>query len=548
MKRFIETYNGEQFDLLIIGGGITGASVAYEAASRNLKTALVEKSDFGSATSAATSKMIHGGLRYLSNFDFKLVRESLKERRTLMNIAPNFVHPAPFLFSTYKKDKVSFNMMKLAMILYEILSFDKNWLWDKSKKMPGFKSLTAQEILKHFPNAIAKDLIGGHLYYDCSSHSPERLTLAFIKSAVKYGAKVANYTEVKEFITDEIDRKNKIVKGVVVKNKIDGKKYKINAKLVINCSGPWADIILDKVKKNNNNHELRRSEGIHFIIKKEVQDATFTAYSKGGQHFFLFPYRNHTLVGTTDKEYIGRPEDFKVTKGAVNELIEKVNSAYGRTKKIRYKDILFTYGGLRPLVENQTEESYTSSRKYEITGEKKNGISGLITVEGGKYTTSRMLAEKTINKAFKILKYPLKKSVTKKMYLSVSEIKNYQKFLNEKKIQYADYDASQIEFLVKSYGTEIDRIIEIAHRHKDLNTKLNTDGELLAQVKYAIQEEMALTLSDIIFRRTGIGLLGHPGKDIIEKIAQLAAKELKWSEDKMVEEIRTVNHKFEIPK
>ena len=229
MERFIDNYKDKEFDLIIIGGGITGATVAYEAASRGISVALLEKSDFGAATSAATSKMIHGGLRYLSTFEFSLVRESLKERRVLTNIAPNFVHPVPFLFSIYKNGKTSNSMMKVGMLLYELFSFDKNWLWDKSKKMPFHKGVSAKKVKKLIPNAIKKDLVGAQIYYDCSSHSPERLTLAFIKSAVKYGASVANYTEVNDFILEDKE-KYKSVKGVIVTDKLSGKRYENSCK------------------------------------------------------------------------------------------------------------------------------------------------------------------------------------------------------------------------------------------------------------------------------------------------------------------------------
>ena len=173
---------------------------------------------------------------------------------------------------------------------------------------------------------------------------------------------------------------------------------KIPAKLVINCAGPWADILLDKAKKKLDNQVLRRSEGIHFVTKKLVDKYIFTGETSNGKHFFLVPYRNHTLIGTTDKEYIGKPDDYKVTKKAIIELLNDVNKSFGENEKIAYKDILYAYGGLRPLVEDQTEDVYNASRKFEITGEKKNGIIGLITVEGGKFTTSRLLAEKLLIK------------------------------------------------------------------------------------------------------------------------------------------------------
>ncbi len=546
MKRFIENYQGEEFDLIVIGGGITGATVAYEAASRGLKVALVEKSDFGSATSAATSKMIHGGLRYLSTYEFGLVRESLKERRVLTNIAPNFVHPVPFLFSIYKDSKTSNLMMKIGMLLYELFSFDKNRLWDNSKKMPSHKSISAQGVTNLIPNALTKDLVGAQVYYDCSSHSPERLTLAFIKSAVKYGAHVANYTKVDDFIIED-NAKSKTIKGIKVKDELSRKNHDINAKLVINCAGPWADIVLDKAKENIDDQELRRSEGIHFITKKLVDKYIFTGATLEGKHFFLVPYRNHTLIGTTDKEYIGKPDDYKVTKKAITELLNDVNQSFGDNEKIKYKDILYAYGGLRPLVEDQTEDVYNSSRKYEITGEKKNGIEGLITVEGGKFTTSRMLAEKAIDKALKILKFPKKKSISENQYLNVSNIKNFDDFVEKKQKQYVEVLPDQIEYLAKSYGTEIDKIFSIADNDKTLLEPLNADGENLSQVLFAIRNEMASTLSDIMLRRTGIALLGHPGKETMRKVAKLAAKELDWNNKEMEIEISKMEEILKIP-
>jgi glycerol-3-phosphate dehydrogenase len=546
MKRFIENYQDREFDLIVIGGGITGATVAYEAASRGLSVALLEKSDFSGATSAATSKMIHGGLRYLSTFEFGLVRESLKERRVLMNIAPNFVHPAPFIFSVYKKDKVPNYKMKIGMLLYELFSFDKNRLWDKSRKMPNHKSISPDEVLKLVPGALKKGLVGGHLYYDCSSHSPERLTLAFIKSAVKYGASVANYTEVNDFIIEKA-KNRKTIKGVKVTDKLNNRQLELKGKMIINCAGPWADILLGKAREKHEDEVLRRSEGIHFITKKLLEKYTFSGATPGGKHFFLVPYRNHTLIGTTDKEYIGKPDDYKVTKQAITELLNEVNQSFGEKEKIKYEEIVYAYGGLRPLVEDQTEDVYNSSRKYEITGEKKNGIAGLITVEGGKYTTSRMLAEKAVNKAIRILKMPKQKSISAKQHIYGSEIKNFKEFLKNKQKQYPNFKPEQIEFLVKSYGTEIDKLFSLMNENPDLKLVLNNDGENLAQVVYAIRYEMAKTLPDILMRRTGLGQLGHPGKDILEKIVQTAAKELKWNDKQMHDEITKIENILKVP-
>ncbi len=202
MKRFIEEPGNYDYDIIIIGGGITGAAVAYEAASRGLKTALVEKKDFSCATSAATSKLIHGGLRYLANAEFGLVRESLKERRTLENIAPNFVYPIPMMM-VHDTVCPKNNPLEIGIGLriYDALSYDRNRTWDKSKKIPAHRRISSSEALVLEPGIFAQGIKSASVFYDCSNIFPERLTLAFIKSAVHHGAQVANYARVEGFIT-----------------------------------------------------------------------------------------------------------------------------------------------------------------------------------------------------------------------------------------------------------------------------------------------------------------------------------------------------------
>ncbi len=547
MKRFIENYQSESFDILIIGGGISGACIAYEAATRGLKVALVEKGDFGAATSAATSKMIHGGLRYLAKMELSLVRESLRERRILSNIAPNFVQPIPFLLSYYDRDKAGGGLLKIGMLLYELLSFDKGWLKDKSKKMPLHQTISREKVISAIPKANSKGLKGAHLYYDCVNHFPERFTLAFLKSAVKHGAKIANYTKMEDFILEQNADGQQVVKGVQVTDLLHQKQHQLNANLVINCAGPWADLVLNKIKKPKTHKQLRRSEGIHIITKKLVDKYIFSGATKTGKHYFIVPYRNHALIGTTDKEYIGHPNEWKVTKSAITELLDTVNESFGNGEKIRYEDIVYAYGGLRPLVASEKEDTYNASRKYELTDLSADGIEGLIGVEGGKWTTSRGLAEIVIDKAFKKLNITSKKSSTATNYVIGSEIENLATFTKEKQVQYPNYSEAQIEYLVKSYGTEIDAVMELTAQNPAWQKSITADGENLGQIVYAIRNEMAFTLSDLLLRRTGIGLLGHPGEEKLAEIATLAAKELNWSEEKKQQEIKTINQLLQLP-
>ena len=542
MKRETEKIEEQHFDLIVIGGGVTGAAIAYEAASRGLSVALFEKNDFGGATSAATSKMIHGGLRYLAKMELKLVRESLRERKILCNIAPNFVHPFPYLLASYTSDKTPGWMLKMAMIIYDLLSFDKNWLRDKSKLMPRHKSISKEKIVKDESQVLQNGLQHSQIYYDCLNFSPERLTLAFVKSAVKYGAKVLNYAEVKSLLFKEKQQ----VSGVKIYDEIGRKEFQVYGNYVINCTGPWVDLLLQKALGNKVEKTLKRSEGIHVITTQKVEKYIVTLTTKSGRHCFVVPWRNYTLLGTTDKEFVGHPDEYRVTKKSVLEFINEVNEVFGEKDKFSYSDVKYVYGGLRPLVEDQTENVYESSRKYEIVNHKKDGIQGLLTVEGGKYTTSRSLAENTINVLSKMSNLKIQKSVSKKQFLEGCALENTKDFILQQQLNYPEYGKCQLEYLAKMYGTEIKELLELAEK-ENLKTRLNSDGELEAQVIYAIQNEMAVKLSDIFMRRTGIGTVGNPGEQVLKRVAELAAKELNWKSEKQAAELAEMSVLFKLP-
>lgn len=543
MNRFIENYKGEFFDVIVIGGGITGAAVAYDAASRGLSVALVEKNDFGGATSAATSKMIHGGLRYLATMQFRLVRESLKERKTMENIAPNFVYPMPMMVTTNNLKLANSKwIIKIGMILYDFLSFDKGWTWDTSKRISHHRTMSREKVLQLEPNVKKDGLSGASVFFDCVSIFPERLTLAFIKSAVHHGAQVANYSEVEDFIIDNANR----VSGIIVHDKLNGARISIHGGVIVNCGGPWADIILGLARKRANGEQLRRSEGIHIITRKLVNDHIIGCMTSRGRHLFIIPWRNHTLIGTTDKEYIGNPDEYRVTATSIKELLDEINESFGEGT-LSFNDILYTYGGLRPLVEDQTEDVYESSRKYEIYDNKADGLDGLITVEGGKYTTSRSLAEHVLRLVAKKSNRKLGRTVTDRQFLYGSEIPDLKKFLKTIIAENSDFNGKTLGYLGKNYGTEYARVLQIARSNRFLMKIVNDDGEITAQVVYAVRYEMARTLNDILFRRTGIGTLGHPGEAVLKEVACIAGKELHWSRSRIRDEIEKARRVFVVP-
>jgi glycerol-3-phosphate dehydrogenase len=541
LKRYIEDHVGNKFDLIVIGGGITGAAVAYSAAASGLSVALFEKNDYGSATSAATSKLIHGGLRYLANMEFRLVRESLRERRILGNIAPNLVYPLPFILPNYKRGKGNIWKILLGMVLYDLLSYDKKDTWDKSKQLPNHKIISHSQTIILEPNVKKENLLNAAFFFDCQSISPERLTLAFIKSAAEYGAEVSNYASVEAV---KFDAESKIT-GIEVIDIFSGEKKDFYTNLIINCGGPWTDNILNHAAKRNlPAYKVKRSEGIHIITKKIAGDHVVSLQTKDGRHMMIMPWRGHSLIGTTDKEYSGNPDDYKVSKESLYEVVKSVNENFG--KKISRSDIKYAYGGLRSLVDDKTKNSYRASRKYKVYDNAIDGIEGMITVEGGKFTTSRNLAIEVLKLVSKKLKKPLSDSVTKNFYLSGCEIKDMKQFMITQHLNYTDFNRLTIEYVSRNYGSDSDVIFKIARDNSRFAEVISHDGEILAEIVYAIKYENAKTLTDIMLRRTGIGTLGNPGKDIIEKIIKLAAEMLNWDKKRIEVENESVKRVYEL--
>lgn len=532
LKRYIEEGKPGKFDLVIVGGGITGAAVAYIAAARGLAVALFEKNDYGGATSAATSKLIHGGLRYLANGELRLVRESLRERRILGNIAPNFVYPLPFIMPMYKRWRGNIWKMLIGMYLYDMLSYDKKDTWDKSKKLQNHRLINHRKTIRVEPNLKMEDLRNAFYFFDYQSIFPERLTLAFIKSAAEYGACVSNYTPVEGFIYGE----GKKITGVKVRDLFTDKTREVHADLVVNCGGTWADKILGMAAGSDQlAHRVKRSEGIHIITKKIAGHHVVSIQKADGGHMMIMPWRDHSLIGTTDKEFLGDPDEYRVSMESIDEIISNVNNNYGR--KISREDIVHAYGGLRPLVDDQTKGSYETSRKYEVYDNAVDGIDGMITVEGGKYTTSRSLAREVLKLISAKLNRTLSDPVSDNLYLSGCEIRDMKQFMIRQYLNYKEFSRNTVEYVSRNYGTESQVVFRIARSNPRFAEEVSHDGEILAEVVYAIQYESAKTLRDIMLRRTGIGTLGNPGKTVIDKIASLAAGMLGWSEKRKEDEI-----------
>lgn len=538
MKRFIETHKPEQhYDVIVIGGGITGAAVMHALTAQGKKVALVEKNDFGGATSAATSKLIHGGLRYLKNMELSLVRESLRERRILANIAPNLVYPLPFMVPLYTQKDVL--LLRNGMFLYHLLSYDKTWVNDKQKALPKHRIISNEESVEAEGNMRTDGLIRSVVYYDYQNFSPERMTLAFLQTGTARGGVVSNYTRVERFLQN-----NKHVEGVVVRDLFSGEEKELFAKLTINCAGTWADEVLAQANQVEI-HQMKRSEGIHIICKNLTTKHAVTFSTSEGKHFMLMPWRGHTLIGTTDKIFNDKPDNYRVSKESIDEILEQVNKHFG-SGNLTYKDILHAYGGLRPLIDDGND-SYNSSRKYEIFDHAKEGNHGLITVEGGKYTTSRNLAHNVAKMAATKLNCRFRKSNTNKMPLAGCNVHNIEQYIVEKQADFPNIQPDSIAIICRNFGTNAPSVLRLAQKNEDLQMRLTHDGELLAEVPYVIENEAAYTLKDILLRRTGIGTLGQPTDTALQAIAMVAASCLQWSKERKQQEIESIYKHYALP-
>jgi len=545
MERYTGSGGNDTFDVIVIGGGISGAAIAYEAATRGLRVALFEKGDFCEATSAASSKLIHGGLRYLANMEYGLVRESLRERRILENIAPNFVYPLPMLFPHYRSQLKSNKwLVKIGLTLYDLLAFDKGRTWDPGKKIPHHTTLSAGRARRLQPLLKPGGLTGASLFYDCLNIFPERLALAFIRSAMAHGAQVANYARVSGFLLDSAQT---TVQGVKVEDLIHSRTFEIRGKVTLNCAGPWVDSVLAMTRSSENHHRLQRSEGIH-IITEPVINATsaVSAITPKGRHCFLIPWRGHTLIGTTDKPYEGHPDDYRVTRRSIEELIVAVNASFDGLS-LTLADVRHCYGGLRPLVETQTAETYKSSRKYEIHDHAGEGLDHLISVEGGKWTTSRHLAEKVIDLVREKTALPIPPSVSERKYLEGSAIRDMDTFLRQAIAANRDFAEDTVAYLGQIYGTLYPEVLDLARQDKTLAEPLNAQGDILAQAVYAARHETTHTLTDIVLRRTGIATIGSPGEAILRRVAETVAPELGWDDTRIQQEVSKTAAFLKIP-
>ncbi|WP_061248649.1 glycerol-3-phosphate dehydrogenase/oxidase [Leptospira alstonii] len=527
------------YDLLVIGGGITGAHVLWDSTLRGMKSVLLEKNDYASGTSQATSKMIHGGLRYLKNFELGLVRESLHERATLARITPQAVQTMGILVPIYTN--VDRFVLKVGMELYNALSYDRNTNICKDRLIPKYGFLSKEQTIMESPTIERDKLKGSYLYYDYLNLNPERHTCEFIFSAREKGAEAKNYTEVISIV-----RSGDSLYTVIAKDKISGKEISFQTKSVVNAAGPWADIVESLAGVEIDKH-LVRSKGIHVVTRKICGDKTLVTKKKDGTHLFIIPWRNKTIIGTTDTEYADNPDRFRVTKRDIEELLSEVNNSFGYTD-LTLDDVDFYYGGLRPLVEDpgETKSTYNASRKTEIFDHKESGFPGFFTAMGGKYTTSRGVAEEVVNKVVDYLPGNFRVCETAVIPPDTGNYSDVLSLIKTLGKKFPKLSGETIEILSFRYGSQAYRILEKSTAKEEFYALQNGEKFFESEVRFITNREDIRFATDFFFRRSGVGVPGLPEEKETNKLVRSLAKHLRWNPARISQEVKSIKERYKI--
>ncbi len=495
------------FDVIIVGAGINGAGIARDAAMRGLKVLVLDKGDIGGGTSSYSTRLIHGGLRYLEYGELGLVRESLRERETLLRIAPHLVRPIPILIPIYKAASRGRTAIRVGMIAYDLLS--------PGKSVPKHQVLSREETLQRNPGLRAEGLVGSVIYYDCQVEFAERLVLENVLSAREHGAEVLTYARV-----------NKIQQHAVEFRSAECLES-ATAKVIINAAGPWVDDVLQQDKKL-----IGGTKGSHIVVKPFAgapSQAVYVEAESDRRPFFVIPWNNNFLIGTTDDRFEGDLDQVRSESWEVDYLLKETNRVFPNAS-LKRADICYSYAGVRPLPFTSNEHEGGITRRHFIR--EHSSVKNLFSIVGGKLTTYRSLAEECVDLVFKRLGRSSPPCRTHELALPGAKSAGV--------FDWPENFAENVRRrLLVVYGSRAKEIVDLCQARRSLaETFGREDNVLAAEIVFAFESELATTLTDCLMRRTMIGLDCDLGREDVEAAANVGKKYLSWSDERIIEEIR----------
>jgi len=520
MTRDFEALSKTKFDLAIIGGGINGAATARDAALRGLKVALVEARDFASGTSSRSSKLIHGGLRYLGQFEFKLVHEARRERALLLKLAPHLAQPVPFLLPIYRGDPYSPFKIRAGLTLYDLLG--------NLGRQDRHRMLTPDEALQRVPALRAEGLRAGAVYFD-SETDDARLTLENVIDAADHGAVVLNYTEIRSLSVSRSAGGARVMTAEA-EDKLTGRRNEIAARFWVNATGPWVDQIRALLPGFDGSKTIRLTKGTHIILPPVAGPfAMFAAILPGERIFVMAPWHGYALMGTTDTDFEGDPASVRPDEADIEYLLAAVNRVLRRP--LSASDVVGAFSGLRALAIQPGRSPSANTREYRF--HRGDLLKNFISVCGGKLTTARALGEKLVDLISSELGPPANTTKharsTREVPLPGGHTGVFNVFVN-----YAAWDAVAkfnlpypiAERIVKTYGSRWAQVLEPILGDKSLAQPLPGSPTLLAaEVDFAIRHEMATNAEDFLLRRSGLNWLAESKlRDAAPAVAEIFGK------------------------
>lgn len=542
-----------EYDVLVIGGGIFGLCTAYDAAQRGLSVALIEKGDFAHATSANSFKMVHGGIRYLQHADIRRLRESSAERRVFLRIAPHLVEPIPILIPTYGHAAKGKAVLSAGFALYDLLTFDRNnGIADRHRWIPRTQMLTAADVLHLFPDLPIGGLTGGGVFHDGQMYNPTRLALAFLLGAVRHGARAANYVEATGFLT----RGDRVL-GVRAIDRATGNPLEVRAKITVNATGSWAERLNTALGVSQGVDMPTFSRDACFVVGRRLFEHPFALaipgrtrdpdaiVSRSARHLFVVPWREYTLVGVWHKVHRGSPDHVSLTVAEVESFIEELNWAYPALE-LSLDDVSMVNFGLVLFGENDPHavDLRYGKRSELVDHAHRDRVQGLISLVGVRYTTARAVAEKATELVFGKLGWEAPRCRTGISALPGGEVENVSSFPETVRSGATGVSEALARRIARNYGSDFRQLFDDGGDDPSWLKTLPGSQVIRAEVRHAVRREMAIRLSDIVFRRTDLGTGGHPGAAALHSCAELAARLLGWSNETMEREIADIDGHF----
>lgn len=522
----------EVFDLVVVGGGINGAGIAHDAALRGLRVLLVEQRDLAFGTSSRSSKLIHGGLRYLEHYHFRLVFEGTNERALLRRVAPHLVRPLLFALPVYEGDRHPLWKIQVGMWMYDGLA-----LFKAEHRHIALRS--AKRLLEREPLLRAEGLTGGIIYYDCVTDDA-RLTLENTIAATRSGATVL--TRARVVALDDLPASRQPAR-VTLRDELSGRELVVRGRAIINATGPWVD--RTRAAARLESHLLRPTKGVHVVLPRDrlqVHHATALIAPQDGRVFFAIPWNGRTVIGTTDTDEGGNPSELKVEKSDVQYLLSAANHAFP-TARLDERDVISTWVGLRPLVKEDSGSASDVSREHQLFRDGR-----LISLAGGKLTTYRRMAKETVDAAVEVLGTACQDSSTAEVRLPGAIGLGDLEALQAELVSRVQLPVDVAARLAGVYGSRAWEVVAVLQQDPRLVERISPDRDaIMAEVVHAMNTEIALTVDDVLVRRTSIALTAaDQGRGAAERVADLMGRHLGWDAATRQKHLDELSHTLDL--